>query len=351
MGTLTAAEAGWQKQPFYCWWLIALSKSSKLRRSAKWDSWTPPMLTWLSRLLAPHLPESNLATSHRFKRSLHSSGVRPPQDMAFLHCSVGLAGSWCMPQIAPNPVGSALPAASMGAIWNAGLEPQTCPRLTVAASWSNRRQRRAGRRRVKQQVNLSIVYISNRVLVRLRRASVIKRVVTISMHVWSVCSLHCAFGSFALATSFARSLPLSTCPMAVGLACNHFFFITWIEYRICISMHILKKHTHIYIYILFKSYPSSILWRFYHLSNLVWNRITKKTQQLLQRPLIPQSHWPEPSPESQFFLSFSRPTSISCERVAGDASKSQFYLGFGRPTSISCERVAFRGAPAAPPPP
>ena len=42
---------------------------------------------------------------------------------------------------------------------------------------------------------------------------------------------------------------------------------------------------------------------------------------------------------------------ISCERVAGDASKSQFYLGFGRPTSISCERVAFRGAPAAPPPP
>ena len=37
--------------------------------------------------------------------------------------------------------------------------------------------------------------------------------------------------------------------------------------------------------------------------------------------------------------------------VAGDASKSQFYLGFGRPTSISCERVAFRGAPAAPPPP
>ena len=65
------------------------------------------------------------------KRSLHSSGVRPPQDMAFLHCSVGLAGSWCMPQIAPNPVGSALPAAWMGAIWNAGLEPQTCPRLTL----------------------------------------------------------------------------------------------------------------------------------------------------------------------------------------------------------------------------
>ena len=133
VGRLTAAEAGWQKQPFYCWWLTALSKSSKLRPSAKWDSWTPPMLTWLSRLLVPHLPESNPATSHRFKRSLHSWGVRPPQDMAFLHCSVGLAGSWCMPQIAPNPVGSALPAASMGAIWNAGLEPQTCPRLTVAA--------------------------------------------------------------------------------------------------------------------------------------------------------------------------------------------------------------------------
>ena len=55
--------------------------------------------------------------------------------------------------------------------------------------------------------------------------------------------------------------------------------------------------------------------------------------------------------KSQFFLSFWRPTSISCERVARDASKSQFYLGFGRPTSISCERVAFRGAPAAPPPP
>ena len=55
--------------------------------------------------------------------------------------------------------------------------------------------------------------------------------------------------------------------------------------------------------------------------------------------------------KSQFFPSFWRPTSISCERVAADASKSQFYLGFGRLTSISCERVAFRGAPAAPPPP
>ena len=59
-------------------------------------------------------------------------------------------------------------------------------------------------------------------------------------------------------------------------------------------------YIYIYIYYLFiyKSYPSSILWRFYHLSNLVWNRVTKgkRTQQLLQRPLIPRSHWPEPSP-------------------------------------------------------
>ena len=50
--------------------------------------------------------------------------------------------------------------------------------------------------------------------------------------------------------------------------------------------------------------------------------------------------------KSQFYRSFWRPTSISCERVAMDTSKSQFYRSFWRPTSISCERVAFRGAPA-----
>ena len=55
--------------------------------------------------------------------------------------------------------------------------------------------------------------------------------------------------------------------------------------------------------------------------------------------------------KSQFYRSFWRPTSISCERVARDTSKSQFYISFWRPTSISCEKVAFRGAPAAPPPP
>ena len=55
--------------------------------------------------------------------------------------------------------------------------------------------------------------------------------------------------------------------------------------------------------------------------------------------------------KSQFYFSFWRPTFISCERVARDTSKSQFYLSFWRPTSISCERVAFRGAPAASPPP
>ena len=44
--------------------------------------------------------------------------------------------------------------------------------------------------------------------------------------------------------------------------------------------------------------------------------------------------------KSQFFLSFWRPTSISCERVAIDNSKSQFFLSFWRPTSISCVRVA-----------
>ena len=43
---------------------------------------------------------------------------------------------------------------------------------------------------------------------------------------------------------------------------------------------------------------------------------------------------------SQFFLSFWRPTSISCERVTIDQVKSQFFLSFWRPTSISCERVA-----------
>ena len=43
--------------------------------------------------------------------------------------------------------------------------------------------------------------------------------------------------------------------------------------------------------------------------------------------------------KSQFFLSFWRPTSISCESVAMDA-KSQFFLSFWRPTSMSCERVA-----------
>ena len=31
---------------------------------------------------------------------------------------------------------------------------------------------------------------------------------------------------------------------------------------------------------------------------------------------------------------------VSCEMVAMDTSKSQFYCSFGRPTSISCERVA-----------
>ena len=43
--------------------------------------------------------------------------------------------------------------------------------------------------------------------------------------------------------------------------------------------------------------------------------------------------------KSQFYLSFWRSTSISCERVEIDYSKSQFYLSFWRSTSISCERV------------
>ena len=55
--------------------------------------------------------------------------------------------------------------------------------------------------------------------------------------------------------------------------------------------------------------------------------------------------------KSQFYISFWRSTSISCERVAMDQIKSQFFRSFWSPTSISCERVAFRGAPAAPPPP
>ena len=55
--------------------------------------------------------------------------------------------------------------------------------------------------------------------------------------------------------------------------------------------------------------------------------------------------------KSQFYRSFWRSTSISCERVEMDTSKSQFYRSFWRSTSISCQRVAFRGGPAAPPPP
>ena len=46
------------------------------------------------------------------------------------------------------------------------------------------------------------------------------------------------------------------------------------------------------------------------------------------------------TPKSQVYLSFWRPTSISCERVATDTSKSQNYFSFWRPTSISHESVA-----------
>ena len=43
--------------------------------------------------------------------------------------------------------------------------------------------------------------------------------------------------------------------------------------------------------------------------------------------------------KSQFYFSFWRPTSISCDRVATDTSKSQFFFSFWRWTSISRERV------------
>ena len=251
MGTLTAAEAGWQKQPFYSWWLTALSKSSKLRPSAKWDSWTPPMLTWLSRLLAPHLPESNPATSHRLNEACTPQGS-------------GLRKTWLFCTAALGWRGHDACRKSHQILWAPHCLLHGWERFEMLG-WSPKHARvsrcgvveqptpEAGRKEEGQATSQPhiIVYISNRVLVRLRRASVIKRVVTISMHVWSVCSLHCAFGSFALATSFARSLPLSTCPMAVGLACNHFFFITWIEYRICISMHTYFFKKYIYIYIIF----------------------------------------------------------------------------------------------------
>ena len=47
--------------------------------------------------------------------------------------------------------------------------------------------------------------------------------------------------------------------------------------------------------------------------------------------------------KSQFYLSFWRSTSISCERVAMDSSKSQVYLGFGRPMCTKCVLFVRKG--------
>ena len=79
--------------------------------------------------------------------------------------------------------------------------------------------------------------------------------------------------------------------------------------------------------------------RFYTQTLLHADAFYTRTHAFTHRRFYTQTLVQKRKRPSQFFLSFWRPTSISCERVTIDQVKSQFFRSFWRPTSISCERV------------
>ena len=138
--------------------------------------------------------------------------------------------------------------------------------------------------------------------------------------------------------SFSRSISSSS--MSCGQR-THKVFYTWCFYTNTLwhtdplTHKSLYTQTHIHTDASTRRYVLHTHTRFHTQTLLHTHALEHKrfyTQTLYTQTLVQKRKRP-----SQFFLSFWRPTSISCERVTIEQVKSPFFLSFWRPTSISCK--------------